>query len=330
MLVSGVRSSWLASATNCRWRSSIAWVSTREAVSARSISSRVRPSSATSSSVSGTGTEADGSRVLEIERAAAVRRVIGASDRRARKSPPKSASAVPARTPPTRKIRTRRTVASTSDARRAYCTKTGITGLRIRGVAQHRAPRLHAEVADLVGAVDRLAALAEVRGVARLADDPPGSAIEHADDRIVGRRVGVEAGLDDRDPALEVELQPVAQGVDGRGELVVEVAAHARGGELPDDDREQGEDREGERGGDDRQPPADRQPGEGRGTLQLRHATRTPLRGWCAGAAVRRRPRACAAGSRRTPRSCWSSRTGRSPRRPPAAAGGGRRCARCA
>ena len=54
-LVSGVRSSCEASATNWRWRASIASVSPRAASSSRSIPSSVRASSATSSSASGWG-----------------------------------------------------------------------------------------------------------------------------------------------------------------------------------------------------------------------------------------------------------------------------------
>ena len=54
-LVSGVRSSWEASATKRRWRASIASVSPRAASSSRSIPSSVRASSATSSSACGLG-----------------------------------------------------------------------------------------------------------------------------------------------------------------------------------------------------------------------------------------------------------------------------------
>ena len=55
-----------------------------------------------------------------------------------------------------------------------------------------------------------------------------------------------------------------------------------------------------------------------------KHTGRPPRRGGCGGAAARRRPRAFVGGSTRTPRSCSSSRRGRSPRPRRAAAGAGR------
>ena len=70
-LVSGVRSSCEASATNWRWRASIASVSPRAASSSRSMPSSVRASSATSSSASRLrACCATGSRVRAISRAA--------------------------------------------------------------------------------------------------------------------------------------------------------------------------------------------------------------------------------------------------------------------
>ena len=77
MLVSGVRSSCEASATNSRWACTICSVSERAASSWRSMSSSVRASSATSSSVSGIGIRREGSRVVATSRAAAVSEAIG-------------------------------------------------------------------------------------------------------------------------------------------------------------------------------------------------------------------------------------------------------------
>ena len=88
--------------------------------------SRVRASSAISSSVAGTGTRMVGSRVSSMRRAVAVSAVIGAIARRASHSPAPSASAVPPRTPSARKIRTRATVRSMSETGRAYWTVSGM------------------------------------------------------------------------------------------------------------------------------------------------------------------------------------------------------------
>ena len=85
--------------------------------------SRVRASSATSSSASGCGIRREGSRVRSIVRAVSVSSAIGDIARRAVATPASSASAVPPSTPSPRKKRTRFAVASTSDSRRAYCTK---------------------------------------------------------------------------------------------------------------------------------------------------------------------------------------------------------------
>ena len=77
MLVSGVRSSCEASATNSRCACIICSVSERAASSSRSICSSVRASSPTSSSVSGSGMRCEGSRVVAISRAVAVSAAIG-------------------------------------------------------------------------------------------------------------------------------------------------------------------------------------------------------------------------------------------------------------
>ena len=86
-LVSGVRSSCEASATNARWRSSVASVSSRAAESESSIPRSVRESSATSSSAVGSGSVRLGSRVRSISAAAAVSSAIGVIARRATSAP---------------------------------------------------------------------------------------------------------------------------------------------------------------------------------------------------------------------------------------------------
>ena len=118
--VSGVRSSCEASATNSRWRCSAASVSARALSSESSMPSKVRASSATSSSDWGCGMRCEGSRVRAMERATAVSRVIGAIARVAVERPASSASAAPPSTPRPRKTLTRLAVACTSDSRRAY------------------------------------------------------------------------------------------------------------------------------------------------------------------------------------------------------------------
>ncbi len=77
MLVSGVRSSCEASATNSRWRASDDSVSPRAALSSRSISSSVWARSATSSLASEAGSLTSGSRV----RATSLRGAREAGDR---------------------------------------------------------------------------------------------------------------------------------------------------------------------------------------------------------------------------------------------------------
>ena len=98
-LVSGVRSSCEASATNSRWRSIAASRSARAASSERSISSRVRASSAISSSASGWGMCGTG---RGCARSRGRRRSARRSARIARlatSSPASSASRVPPSTP---------------------------------------------------------------------------------------------------------------------------------------------------------------------------------------------------------------------------------------
>ena len=106
-LVSGVRSSCEASATNSRWRSNARSRSARASSSASSIPSIVRASSPTSSSAAGTGIRREGSRVAVISRARAVRRAIGRIARSATASPASSASTVPPSTPAARKSQSR-------------------------------------------------------------------------------------------------------------------------------------------------------------------------------------------------------------------------------
>ena len=117
-LVSGVRSSCEASATNWRWRASVDSVSPRAASSSRSMPSSVRASSATSSSACGWGTPREGSRVRAISAAVEVSSAIGAIARRAIAIPASSASRCPRARPSSRNSSTRLTVASVSDTRR--------------------------------------------------------------------------------------------------------------------------------------------------------------------------------------------------------------------
>ena len=87
-----------------------------------SISSSVRASSATSSSVSVSGRRSDGSRVAAILRAAAVSEEIGRIARPATASPARSASNVPPKTPAPSRIQSRSIVASRSSWVSAYWT----------------------------------------------------------------------------------------------------------------------------------------------------------------------------------------------------------------
>ena len=119
-LVSGVRSSCEASATNARWRTSIASVSPRAWSSDLSMPSRVRASSATSSSAAGWGTRRLGSRVRSISRATDVSWAMGLIARREMARPARRASPAPPRIPSARKNRTLSIVCSMSDSGRAY------------------------------------------------------------------------------------------------------------------------------------------------------------------------------------------------------------------
>ena len=120
MLVKGVRSSWEASATNSRCRLMVLSVFVRAASSSRSISSSVRASSATSSSLSGSGIRFEGSRVVAISLAAAVRAEIGRMARLATAIPAIPDRIVPIATPMARKSHSLPIVASTDDSGRAY------------------------------------------------------------------------------------------------------------------------------------------------------------------------------------------------------------------
>ncbi len=120
MLVSGVRSSCEASATNSRCTCIICSVSERAASSSRSIWSSVRASSPTSSSVSGAGMRSEGSRVEAISLAVAVRLETGRMARPAIAIPARAASRVPPSTPPPRNSHSLLMVASRLSVLRAY------------------------------------------------------------------------------------------------------------------------------------------------------------------------------------------------------------------
>ncbi len=187
------------------------------------------------------------------------------------------------------------------------------------------APRLDEVPADLTRAdVDRRAEIRAVRR--RRPRDRRLQPVEQADRRTVRQRVVVDARRDEHELVcgrpVDPYAQPVLQAAGGVRGLAAEVRADLRGRELPDDDGEEQQDHERQGRGDQRQAPADRE--------TLKHGGRTPHRGSCAGAAARRRPRACGAGWRRTPRSCSWWRTGRSPRPPRGGADAGSRSARCA
>ena len=120
MLVSGVRSSCDASATNSRCNCIICSVSDRAASSSRSIWSSVRASSPTSSSRSGSGIRCEGSRVVAIERAVLVSVAIGRMARPAMAMPASAARAVPPRTPSARNSHRRLMVPLRLSVLRAY------------------------------------------------------------------------------------------------------------------------------------------------------------------------------------------------------------------
>ena len=120
MLVSGVRSSCEASATNSRWRVSAASVSVRAASSSPSMSSSVCARSETSSFAVGFGSATCGSRVRATSRAVRVRSAIGRIARRATASPARNASPVPPRMPSTRNTFSFAIVVRTLDCGFAY------------------------------------------------------------------------------------------------------------------------------------------------------------------------------------------------------------------
>ena len=111
-LVSGVRSSCEASATNSRCFFIAASRSARAASRERSICSRVRASSPTSSDTCGSGMWLEGSPVSAICRAVAVRAEIGRIARAAIATPARIASRVPPRMPAAMKSQSRSTVES--------------------------------------------------------------------------------------------------------------------------------------------------------------------------------------------------------------------------
>ena len=122
MLVSGVRSSCEASATNSRCFCIAASRSARAASSERSICSRVRASSPTSSSTFGSGMWLEGSPVSAISRAVAVSEEIGRIAAPAIASPARLASSVPPRMPAAMKSQRRSIVESMWSTLRPYWT----------------------------------------------------------------------------------------------------------------------------------------------------------------------------------------------------------------
>ena len=122
MLVSGVRSSCEASATNSRCFRIAASRSERAASSERSISSRVSASSPTSSSVLGCRHVAGGVAGVAISRAVAVSEEIGRIARPAIASPARAASRVAPRTPAAMKSQSRSIVESMWCSSRPYWT----------------------------------------------------------------------------------------------------------------------------------------------------------------------------------------------------------------
>ena len=139
-----MRSSCEASATNSRWRTSAPSVSVRASLSAASIDSSVRPSSATSSSASERGIVTDGLRERSTSRAAAVSSVIGSIARRAVARPASSASRAPPSTPKARNTFTRLAVACTSESRLRVLDHD-----RVDVVDDLDAPRLDAPAVDV-------------------------------------------------------------------------------------------------------------------------------------------------------------------------------------
>ena len=122
MLVSGVLSSWEASATNSRCFFIAASRSVRAASRERSICSRVSASSPTSSAALGSGMWREESPVSAILRAVAVSEEIGRIARLAIARPARLASRAPPMTPAAMNSQRRSTVESTWPMLRPYST----------------------------------------------------------------------------------------------------------------------------------------------------------------------------------------------------------------
>ena len=255
-------------------------------------------------------------------------RATGRIARRPSRTPPSSASSVPPRTPAARKSRTRRTVASTSETLRAYWRITGnerarasgsaLTAATGRWRASTRRPPTRALRAGSrrpkLGALLRL-----------VAGSCPSAAQDAGSWRCWTRRSR------SRGPAAPSELPLLtSQTSSMRSERLSTAAASSllKSERTREDVTWPMTTAKPERMTS--VSPAESSARRHRIGMPLKHAARTPRRGWCAAAAPRRRTRACGAGWRRRPRSCSWSRTGRSPRPPRAGAGGARRCARCA
>ena len=272
MLVSGVRSSCEASATNSRWRSSEASVSPRAASSSRSISSRVEARSLTSSLATGRGRRWLGSRVRATSRAARVRPAMGAMARRATAKPARKASPVPPRMP-SAKNRCSRLVVASSDARGlAYCTNATAPSMGLGDRSKPLPPR-SSEPANSGRATTRRSptSLVPSTGGPRLA--APGrlghdlaAAVDHPDGGAAGGR-GPQRGLGhpQHRVARQLALDPEALLEVGRGgaDVVVEVGLQPLLGERADHHGEQQQDHERQRGRDQRQLDLDRQPQAG-------------------------------------------------------------------
>ena len=192
-----MRSSCEASATNSRWRASVASVSPRAASSACSMLSSVSASSETSSSDSGCGIVSEGSRVRAIARAASVSRVIGAMARVAVARPASSASAAPPSTPSPRKTRTRFAVASDVGQLARVLDEDDAA----RAVAQLDRARLDQVAVELLGRRARRRQVRRRRG----RGEPLAVGRDDADHRVLDRGVVVEvrAVLAQPDVALE-------------------------------------------------------------------------------------------------------------------------------
>ena len=240
MLVSGVRSSCEASATNSRCACIICSVSERAASSSRSICSRVRASSPTSSSVSGSGMRSEGSRVEAISRAVAVS--VGDRPHRAPRDRDPGQSREqrcrPARRLP-RNSHSLLIVASRLSVLRAYWTKSGSMD---PGAWRH-ADRGHRQVAD---PSDLSTSAGPGRGAPRcpvldrsaVPVDDPDSPSSAASAMLLELRGGDRPG----DRGADADLSLAGDRDRGSANVVVEVALEAVRCQPPDDD---GEDRPG-------------------------------------------------------------------------------------